>query len=86
MLPPPCLSFCKLLIRSILDIVCFIGRHSLAALCYHAFLISAVKLQNYLPVKSQFMVGLIVSALITLLVYIQTLVMVYKKTNSKKIN
>ena len=52
-------------------------------LCYHAILISAVRLQNYIPVKSQFVVGVIVSAIITLLVYIQTMVKVYLNQNTK---
>ena len=70
--------------HSIIKLVCFIGRHSLAVLCYHAFLISAVRLQNYIPVKSQFVVGVIVSTIITLLVYIQTMVIVYFNHNSQK--
>lgn len=70
--------------HSIIILVCFIGRHSLAVLCYHAILISAVRLQNFIPIKSQFIVGMIVSTIITLLVYIQTMVIVYLSHNSQK--
>ena len=62
----------NIILRLPVDYIRYIGRHSLAVLCYHAFLISAVRLQDYIPIESTFTVGLIVSIIISIIVYLQT--------------